>query len=336
MKTIFNYNKFNNETQDTLVESFVALSRSFMAGKGNTTEYQEANKQFNEDFMRECVAAMPNGKFSSVEDMKNPMIHKNVFFLSQFDTILAQMITPVVPTVVAAGYENLYDVTQVGWGDNAKYFVESNEMFIVNDAAMGIARGGVQTMYDTEYTVQAHKKEVAAYVDWYHVAAGKMDWGRFGVKVGLAYAAYIEGKVVKAMASCITAPVKDAQGISGYIANGFTDSNWLTVARNVSLANGSSDVYALGTKLALGDILPKESATSQFRYDENSAIVKTGYLPAYKGVPMVELGNALVPNTINGTPEVIVDDKTIFMIPMGMYKPVCDLLLSEINKLNVA
>ena len=37
---------------------------------------------------------------------------------------------------------------------------------------------------------------------------------------------------------------------------------------------------------------------------------------------MIELGNALVPNTINGKPEVIVDDKIIYMIPMGMYKPV--------------
>lgn len=36
----------------------------------------------------------------------------------------------VVPTVIAQGYENLYDVTQVGWGDNGKYYVDSNEMFI--------------------------------------------------------------------------------------------------------------------------------------------------------------------------------------------------------------
>lgn len=84
-------------------------------------------------------------------------------------------------------------------------------------------------MYNTEYTVQASKKEVACYVDWYHVSAGKMDWGRFGVRLGLAYAAYIEGRVVKAMASSVTATsgIPAAQGISGYIANGFSDANWL-------------------------------------------------------------------------------------------------------------
>lgn len=103
-------------------------------------------------------------------------------------------------------------------------------MFIVNDAAVGIARGGVLTHFDTEYTVTAHKKEVACYVDWYHVAANKMDWGRFGVKIGVAYAAYIEGKVVKAMESCITGSgVPAAHGISGYIANGFSDANWLNI-----------------------------------------------------------------------------------------------------------
>ena len=57
-----------------------------------------------------------------------------------------------------------------------------------------------------------------------------MDWGRFGVKIGVAYAAYIEGKVVKAMESCITGSgVPAAHGISGYIANGFSDANWLNI-----------------------------------------------------------------------------------------------------------
>mgnify|MGYP003295747949 CR=1 FL=1 len=171
MKKMFNYNKFNNEVQDTLVESFVALSNAVIEGKADTQEYKDANKQFNEDFMKECCAAMPsyNEENFSLEDMKNPMINGDMFMLHRFDTLLAQMITPVVPTVVASGFENLYDVTQVGWGDNAKYEVQSNEMFVVNDAAMGIARGGVLTQFDTEYTVQAHKKEVGAYVDWLNI-----------------------------------------------------------------------------------------------------------------------------------------------------------------------
>lgn len=156
------------------------------------------------------------------------------------------------------------------------------------------------------------------------------------MKIGLAYAAYIEGKVVKAMESCISGANAAKYGISGYVAPGFSDANWVTTARNVQLANGGSDVYALGTKIALQNVLPEGKGSSSFRFLEDSAIIKDGFLPAYKGIPMIELGNALVPNTINGTPQTIVSDTIIYMMAMGQYKPVCDLLLAQINKANVA
>lgn len=170
----------------------------------------------------------------------------------------------------------------------------------------------------------------------------KLDWGKLGQKIGASFMAYIQAKVVKAMASVITANTSPSafatnpNGIAGYIANGMTTENWLTTARNVELANGGSEVYALGTKLALADVLPEESATSGFRYGEDGHIVKDGFLPSYKGVALLELGNALVPNTVNGKPEVVVPDDIIYMIPMGKDKPVCDLLLEEIHNSNVA
>ena len=207
----------------------------------------------------------------------------------------------------------------------------------MNDAAVGVARGGVLTTYDTEYTVEAHKKEVGAYVDWYTVAAGKQDWGDFGWRIGLAYQMYIEGKVIQAMASVITNNTSgnNRDGIAGYMANGFSDANWVATARNVELANGGSKVYALGTKLALQEVLPDNSIKTQFRFDETSALVRTGYLPSYKEVPLVELGQALIPNTINGpsAPSTVVSDKIIYMLPMGMNRPIH--VVTEGNSLTV-
>ena len=334
MKQVFSYNKFNDVVPDTLVETFNMLVNKSIEHKNDTAEYKDANAKFNTAFMKYCVEAIPNGKFESLDDIKNPMVHRDMFFLQRFNTILAQAITPAVPTVVANGYSQLYDVTQVGWGDSAKYYVNSNELFIVNSVAEGIARGGVQTIAANEYTVQAHRKQISIYADWYQVAAGKLDWGYFGQKIGDSFMAYIQGKLVSTMASVVTNA--SSHGISGYIANGMSDTNWLTTSRNVSLANGNADVYGLGTKIALSSILPAESATSGFRYFEDGAIVKDGFLPSYKGVPLVELGNALIPNTINNTPAVVVPDDIVYLIPMGWNKPVCDLLLEEINNSNVA
>ena len=166
MKRMFSYNLFNDEKLDSLVETFNLLVEKYSEGKGNTPEYEETNAKFNESFMKTCMEAIPGYTFRSLSDLKNPMIHKDLFFLQRFNTILAQAITPAVPVVATNDYNQLYDVAQVGFGDNAKYTVESNELYIVNSLAEGIARGGVQTIANNEYTVTASRKQIAIYVDW--------------------------------------------------------------------------------------------------------------------------------------------------------------------------
>lgn len=150
------------------------------------------------------------------------------------------------------------------------------------------------------------------------MACSKLNWGSLLAKVGASFAAYVMGRVAKVMSDVIT--TAGEHGIAGYIANGMTDANWLTTARNVSLANGGAQVYALGTNIALADVLPADAQS--FRYGEAGSIVRDGYLPEYKKIPLIELGNCLVPNTINGTPEVVLSDDIIYMLPLGFNKPV--------------
>lgn len=111
--------------------------------------------------------------------------------------------------------------------------MDSNELFIVSSLAEGIARGGVQTASNTEYTVTAKREQVALYVDWYHVASGKLDWGKLIAKIGASFAAYIQARLAKVMADVITnnnnVATANKDGIAGYIANGLTDENWLNI-----------------------------------------------------------------------------------------------------------
>lgn len=321
MKQIFAYNKFNDAKLDGIVETFTLLTEKYMDGKADTKEYRDANAQLNHDFMQYCVEQIPNRKFNGIDDVKDPMVHNNMFFLQAFDTIMAQVYTPAIPTVISRNYPELWEVTQVGWGENAKYSVRSNEMFIVNDLAEGVARGGLQTSYDTEYTVAASPKQIATYVDWYHVATGKQDWGYIVAKTGLSYATYIQARAIKVMASLITNA--GDWGMGGYIANGFSDTNWVVTSDNVRMANGGAKVYGLGTKTALMDILPDQTtAITGFRYGEDSDIIKVGHLPLYKDVPLIELEQALLPNTVNGTPVRVVPENIIYLMPLGYYKPI--------------
>ena len=321
MKQIFNYQKFNDETLDGMVETFSVLVDKYLDGKSDTKEYKEANAELTKAFMKYCVERIPDVKFNSLEDVRNPMIHNSIFFTQAFDTVMAAVYTPAIPTVLARNYQNFWEVVQVGWGENAKYSVKSNEMFIVNDLAEGVARGGLQTSYDTEYSVAAHPRQIATYVDWYHVATGKQDWGYIVSKTALSYANWIQTAAIKAMASVITSA--GDWGMGGYIANGFSDQNWVITSDNVKMANGGAQVYGFGSKMALMDILPSQTpAANGFRYGENSEIIKTGYLPEYKGVPLVEMDQALMPNTVNGTPVRAVPEKIIYLLPMAFHKPI--------------
>lgn len=173
-------------------------------------------------------------------------------------------------------------------------------------------------MYNNEYTIPTYKKSISVQVSWYQVACNKFDWGKFAVKVAKSFEAYIWASAIKAMTNAVTNAA--TLGIAGYVAGNFTPTNWLTVAQNVGLANGGADVYALGTRIALANVLPSDNA---FRYTPGDSLVTVGYLPAYKDVPLVRLDQAIVPGTLNAaTVQTLVPDNQIFMIGMGSYKPV--------------
>lgn len=138
-----------------------------------------------------------------------------------------------------------------------------------------------------------------------------------GAKIGASFTAYIYAMVQKALANVVANAA--SYGVSGYQANGFSDSNWLTMARNVKLANGNADVYAIGTNVALGKILPD---ATNFRFGPESSIVTKGMLPEYKNVPMIEMGNALTPKSVNSTPTALIADDFVLMVAMGSHKPI--------------
>lgn len=310
-----------DETIDSLVESFgVLVDQAKKKDFVENEEYKKNNKLFSESLIKYCLES--NGiEYTGLEMLKNPMVTNRGSFKETFDTVLAQIITPIMPKLTSEKYATLYDVKQVGFGDNALYTVDSDQLFIVNETAEGIARGGIQTLYNNEYTVRASKKSISVGVDWYHVASGVQDWGRWGIKIVKSFEAYISAAVVKALTSVIkSADSLKAHGISGYVANGISDANWMNLKTLVSLANGGAPVYALGTDVGLSEILP--DATNGFRFSSDDPYVSIGYLPVYKNVPLFEIDNAIIPNTINGTPKTLVDDDIIYMLAAGSHRPV--------------
>ena len=49
---------------------------------------------------------------------------------------------------------------------------------------------------------------------------------------------------------------------------------------------------------------------------------KVGYLTQYLGTPVVALKNVMVPGTVNGTADLVLNDKKIYLVPAAGQRPV--------------
>ena len=319
MKNTFKFSSFANDTANDLVEAAIELTKQYSEKKADTTEYIENNKVFNESFMKYCIeeAGM---KFTGLDMIKNPMITKKVAFRETFEAIIAQIITPVAPAVISDEYMELAEVRKIGFGETARFPVLSNELFLVNEIAEGVQRGVLQTLYNNEYTINCTPAQIAVFVDWYQVAAGIFDWGAFAYKMGRSFSGYIQKKIILALTAVITDMA--SAPASPYYAATFSNDNWATIGMRVSAANDNADVYALGTKLALRKILPPAATEANLQVQLGEEVAKVGFLNRYGGIPLIEIGNAMEPGTINTTATLVVPNNVIYFIAMGAYKPV--------------
>ena len=191
-------------------------------------------------------------------------------------------------------------------------------IYLKHNGAEGIQRQNQQAIYNTEYTVTAHKKQISTFVNFYQVQAGKVDFGKLGVKIAKSFQAYIQKAAINEMLSVVSA-ANNKYGIAGYKGTGTDTQSWIEISQLVRAAN-ASDVYALGTLGALAKIVPDAAG---FRFFENDDLTRKGFLKEYQQVPLVQIDNAIVPNTINGTtPTLTVSDDYIFFLPMAFNKPI--------------
>lgn len=249
-----------------------------------------------------------------LEICKDPQFQRNTDVLENYNVVIAEIINAILPEVTSRDLvEPFAEVRQVGWGDTAKFIVESNELYKVNEIAEGVNRGVLQPIYNNEVTVNTMKTEVAASIDWYPVAAGVFNFGDFGYRYARSFEQYLFLKVVKAIAAGAT-----ALG-AAYNVNGFSQSNYTTLVQRISAANGGSDVYVLGTLTALGQVIPSQVG---LQYGLGKEIADKGHLDKYIGAKLIPVNQALAYGTINTTGAFTVPDDVLYFMPAYGDRPV--------------
>ena len=327
MRKYFDYTRSDNEEFNALVDSALELARAKFEGQ-TAADYKEKNADLIYGMGKKAVEGTRyEADFESkgLEIFKNPMVKNNSTVRDNFNAVIAQVINVIVPEVVNETFEGyIAETHQVGYGETARFIIESNDLFKVNEKAEGVRKGVDQPMYDDEFTVHAKPLTIDAHIDWYPFVSQIFDMGYFALKIGRSYAAYIFLKAIKGMTQAATGFGE------AYATNGITPALFGTLRERVSAANGGMNVVAIGTAVALSSV----TLEGNFQVEIGEEMNKVGYLDQYLGVPLIALKNVLVPGTTNTTATLALDDHTIYMVPVAGDKPVK--ILFEGNEVSVS
>lgn len=287
----------------------------------NEVVEKNRSEKYNDALIKHCMkyAGFDVADFN-IKKVKDPNVNKNPLFRTKFNAILSQVITPIAPAMISTEYMNLADISNISWGESARFVVKSNDSFLVTRIAEGILRGSVQRVYNNELFVNPEPYNIETAIDWYQVASGIFDLGEFVYKVGTAFSNYITLMVVTAIESFVTSGLTTA-----YKSSGFTTSKFATMVDRVKAANGGGEITAYGTLASLLAILPGTGASSvvtALQQGLGQEWADMGYLGRYMGVDMVRIPQIILPNTVNTTALFGVPDNVVYFFANGGYKPV--------------
>ena len=315
MRKLFNFNRSEDETVNSLVECSLDLMRASYEGK-QSADYADKNKQLLEGIGKKIVENTPYAAKYEAQGLsvfKNPQVNKNTAVRDNFNAILAETIGCIIPEVTNDQFEGyIAEIHHGGWGETAVFEIESNDLFKVNAKAEGVRKGVDQPMFDDEVTVNATGVTIDAAIDWYPFAAGKFDMGNFGAKIARSFAAYIFLKAVKGMTQAST-DFGDA-----YRANGVTPQLWGNLKAKVEAANGGMKVVAIGTDVALSNV----NLSGNYQVEIGEEMTKVGYLSQYLSTPLIAIKNVLIPGTTNTTATLALPNNIIYMVPVAGSRPV--------------
>lgn len=338
MKRYFSLNKNDarfsalTDEEKTLVEAGFEVVKQYVAKKAQKSERKSfadllAGVKIDDEDMND-LAVEKMVKYSlekagvdvsnfELKDIANPMLHNKVVFKETFNSILSQIITPIIPAMISAEFMDFADVANIGWGDTARFEVKSNDIYYVTRIAEGVLTGSVQRIYNDELTVNPEPYNIKTTVDWYQVAAGIFDLGEFVYRIGVSFSAYVTQMIVNA----ITAYIAENASTS-YVVNGFSTLTFVRLAEILKAANGGARIRAYGCLAALGAIIPEAASYDNMRIGLGEEWSEVGYIGTYKDVDLMRIPQILLPNTVNTTPLVGIPDTTVYLMADGGHKPV--------------
>ncbi|WP_010498374.1 hypothetical protein [Paenibacillus elgii] len=271
--------------------------------------YEEKEKIFNESLVRESFkrAGVSQANFSDSVMMQNPNVKWAMFAL------ISEALSVIIPSTVLDNFAQFAEVRNVGWGDNLKFTVPNNDLFIVSKIAQGIRRGEPQRLYNSDLTLTPVPHEVTIQEDFYRILAGKINWGEWISRIAQSIETAISTDVYNAFYGSyanLNAKFKEAA---------FDKDAFVKLAQRVQASNRGARTVVFGTQIALSKVIP-DADFVKFGVGLGEEYTRMGFLGNFMGADLYKLDQRIKPNDPDYN--FAIQDDALYFVSVGVDRPV--------------
>lgn len=250
-------------------------------GKPVSISFEEKSDRLNAALRREIlrVAGISNFSDFPVETWSNHPILSWATF-----AVVSAMIDMVLPDTIIENTGIYSDVRTIGWGDSAAFDVKPRDLFVVSKVGKGRRTTELHKQFVGQVTVIPEARQMTVFVSMMKVLAGKENLAEFVAKMVRSFETQLAYDIYSAFYAAMDAV--DATSSTGLKVAGYSQSEFVRLSQTVAAWNGGAKPIAIGTQVALANILP---SNANYRYEIDSDFVKVGYLRNFQGTDIMVL-----------------------------------------------
>lgn len=281
-------------------------------GEGRVISFSDKEGAVHEAMMKEILskAGIPSFDGFSYETWAS---HPTLRWASF--AVVNTLIDAVLPNVLMSSIGTFAEIRNVGWGDSASFEIEPRDLFVVSKSGSMMKQGELTKQYRGQVNVLAENHTLSVSSSLYRVLAGQESLAKFAAKAVMSMEASVARDAYSAFATAMNA--LDNSGDDALRISGWTDSTAVHLAQTVGAWNGGAEPMFVGTKLALGDVLPTSNVN--YRYSLGDGYVTIGYLKEFKGYGVMELPQIAKWETEF---DLVIDDTKVWLLSPTVGKPV--------------
>jgi hypothetical protein len=190
----------------------------------------------------------------------------------------------ILPDVMIQSTGLYADIVNVPAGGSLSVNLKARDLFVVSKSGRAQKMTEMHKQFTGQQTLVPEPHQLTVGVSWYRVICGEESLAELTTKMIRSMESQMYVDIFNGFNTAMGA--LDNAGDDALRFAGFSESTVLSLCQKIESFNGGAAPLIVGTKVALGSVLP---ADVNYRYSLEDSLVKLGYLREFKGYQLLEL-----------------------------------------------